>query len=149
MRGQPNQVRPVTLSVNMKHRFFLLKICCVDSHLYYLWKAWHRWYVASKMAGIPYFSSHLTSWHSLLWWINQGLGSHFQAYGYRSLFFLSILRMVSSLWMDAYYPSKWQCIESDSSLLLCNKNHCQRDRNKLKSIKQEHVFYIDWIIIKN
>ena len=56
MSGQPNQVRPVTLSVNMKHRFFLLKICCVDSHLYYLWKAWHRWYVASKMAGIPYFS---------------------------------------------------------------------------------------------
>lgn len=82
---------------------------------------------------------YLTSWHSLLWWINQGLGPHFQACDYRSLFFLNILKMVSSLRVDAYYPGKWKCIESDSSLLICNKNRCQKDRNDLKSIKQEHV----------
>ena len=78
---------------------------------------------------------HLRSWLSLLWRINQGLGSHFQLCAYRSLFFLSILRMVSSLQMNAYYPSKWKCVELDSSLLICNKNHCQRDRNILKFIK--------------
>ena len=105
MPGQSNRVRPVASPVNRKHKIFLLRICYVYSCLQVKGMVslvcvlqngrniLHLLQVTSHV--------HLRSWLSLLWRINQALGSHFQLCAHRSLFFLSILRMISSLQVHA------------------------------------------------
>lgn len=117
MHGQPNQVRLVTLCINMKHGIFIVEdmLCKQPSSRFVEGVALLVYGLQGGRNILP-SPGHLTSRHFLLWWINQGPGSHFQACDCRSLFSVSVLRMVFSLRMASYHPNKWKYIKLEQQL---------------------------------